>query len=112
MQRLHGSKTKPSEVVIRRTKSFLDDFQRAKRDLRKLMWIQDSGRRQTHWSPRSDGCFKMNVSTTINTQTTYIGVGAIIQNAKGEVMIPLAEKLQVHFTPKIVETKATSVFLL
>ena len=47
----------------------------------------------------------------INVQTSTIGMGAIICNAKEKVMAVLAKKVQGYFTPRIAETKAIGVSL-
>ena len=54
----------------------------------------------------------MNVDAAINTQTRSVGVGAIIRNAKSEVMAALAKKVTGTFSAKNVEAKALAISLL
>ncbi|PON79890.1 Ribonuclease H-like domain containing protein [Trema orientale] len=69
-------------------------------------------RKETKWTTRSQGCFKMNVDTALNEQTRAVGIGAIIGNDKGEVMATLAKKLDGFLSPKYAGAKAIGISLL
>ena len=59
-----------------------------------------------NWSSPLHDYFKMNVTVAINAETTLMGFGVIICNARGEIMTALAKNLGDLFSPKNVEARA------
>ena len=83
-----GSKLKDPKWLNKREKEFLDEFHQAQGQLR----IPVSCPSDSVWHPPPDSAFKLNFDVAVFSKLSCSGVGAMIQNEKGEVMAAMSAK--------------------
>ena len=85
---IHGKKLQPPQVLIKRAQDFLAEFRQANVQLSASPNIPCPSR----WRPPLVECYKLNFDASIFQDGENSGVGAIIQNDRGEVMAALSTK--------------------
>ena len=85
---IHGKQLQPPEVLTKRAQDFLAEFRQANVQLSASPNIPCPSR----WRPPPVEHFKLNFDASIFQDGENSGVGAIIQNDRGEVMAALSAK--------------------
>ena len=59
-----------------------------------------------HWKPPTMGQLKINVDATVRQNKSFNGVGLVIRNEEGEVLMAVSKRIEGRFSPHVAECLA------
>ena len=97
-----GKPATPLNELVTQAQDRLREFQ-----LYNFATITPVGRPPTRWQAPSSNTYKVNFDGTLFTAENSAGLGVVIRNSEGQVMLSLSEKTSLPFTAIEVEALAT-----
>ena len=85
---VHGGQMKDPCWLNRRAADYLEEYRKAQEQLVGSSTTPS----EQHWKPPPQNMFKLNFDAAVFTEQQSSGIGAIIRNAKGEVMAGMSAK--------------------
>lgn len=85
---VHGGQIKNPCWLNRRATDYLDEFRKAQEQL----VVSNTTSNGHHWKPPPQTMYKLNFDAAVFTEQQSSGIGAIIQNAQGQVMAGMSAK--------------------
>ena len=85
---IHGKHVQTFGILNKRAEDYMEEYRRAKTQLSSYSPIPSPCR----WSPPPSSQFKLNFVAAIFKENDATGMGAIIRNENGEVMVALLAK--------------------
>ena len=85
---VHGGQMKDPCWLNRRAVDYLEEYRKAQEQL----VGSSTTPREQHWKPPPQNMFKLNFDAAVFTKQQSSGIGAIIRNAQGEVMVGMSAK--------------------
>ncbi|KAL5857659.1 hypothetical protein ACOSQ3_005117 [Xanthoceras sorbifolium] len=55
-----------------------------------------------HWIPPDVSCYKINIDAAIDTKIFAIGLGVVVRNCHGQILLSSSYPVEGDFDPKIV----------
>ncbi|GLU23845.1 hypothetical protein SLE2022_398210 [Rubroshorea leprosula] len=80
------------QIIIEQSLRFMDGYSRA--IALRGRGTSTSQKRETRWSPPSEGHVKINVDGAVSSHKRIYGMGAVVRNNSGEVVVAMACKGQ------------------
>ena len=85
---VHGGQMKDPCWLNRRAADYLEEYRKAQEQL----VGSSTTPREQHWKPSPQNMFKLNFDAAVFMKQQSSGIGAIIRNAQGEVMVGMSAK--------------------
>jgi len=102
----HGGKRRSSLVIVRSSLKLLEDFQSANE---KLSRSRLDNHNTIVWKPPPPSYFKVNVDGALFTKSKQFGMGVMVRDEEGNVVVAMCRKMDLPLGALETEAKALEI---